>query len=75
MLFSVFLFGPLLFSNLITFLIFIHLKRFKSVIGVPLEIFTNHLKTLITVEQRTRNFLSVQELTFVVFGDLFLLSS
>jgi len=31
------LFGLVLFSNLITFLILIHLKRFKSAIGMPLE--------------------------------------
>jgi hypothetical protein len=35
---------------------------------------TNHLGTLKPIEQHTKNFLGVQELAFIMFGDLVFLS-
>jgi len=61
-------FWPLLLSTLITFLLILNdLKCYKSTTWSS----TNHLGTLIAREQHTRNFLSVQELAFVVLGGLF----
>ncbi len=58
------LFGPLLFSNLITFLFLIHLKILKCYRSA-------NLWTLIATKQHTKIFFGVRELTFVVFDGLF----
>jgi hypothetical protein len=66
-----FFFGPLLLSNFITFFYFLFiLYDFKWYRSATWS-FTNHLETLITIEQHTRNFVSVWEPTFVAFDGLF----
>jgi len=68
--FSLFLlFGPLLLLNLITFLLLIHFNNLKCYRSTTWSS-TNHIGTLIAIEQRTRIFLSVQEPAFVVFNGL-----
>jgi hypothetical protein len=58
------IFGPLLSSNLITFIFIIHFKWFKVLYEHHLK-FYNHLWALIIVKQHTRIFLGVWELTFI----------
>jgi hypothetical protein len=62
--------GTLLLSNLITFLFFIHFKRFK-VLQCTIWSSTNHLGTLITTKQHTRNLFWCLRISFVMFGGLF----
>jgi hypothetical protein len=64
------LFGPLLLSNLITFLFLIHLKLFKCYRSTTWS-FTNHLWILIATKQHRRSFASVWELVIVAFGGFF----
>jgi hypothetical protein len=54
------LIGPLLLSNLITFLFLIPFRQLSG-ISAPPEILQNHSGTLIATELHTRNFLGVWE--------------
>jgi hypothetical protein len=58
-----------IFSNLITFLFFIHFKWLQSYRSNTWSS-TNHFWTLKATDEHTKNFSSVWELTFVMFGDL-----
>jgi hypothetical protein len=62
-----FFFRPLLLLNLITFLFYSFLKRYRNVIWS----FTNYLWTLTTTKQHIKNFVGVWEPDFVTFGGLF----
>ncbi len=62
------LFGPLLLSNLITFLFLIHFKGFKMLQVCHLKFYKSFLN-LITTQQHTRNFVGVWEPIFEAFGE------